>query len=341
MKNNLLFCMALACCSSFVQAQLLESDNYESYTLGSIATATNGTTVGQGGMYLYNGAATDYQIVAGDATHGKYLQVITGSDGTAASSRYVFKTDNIDTGWANRTAGNNIIKGSFDLYTGTSTNKHNSGMSIFGATAGIVGIRYNSQTKTITGLANILPTGGTADFYIITGLTPDTFPANTWIKLGFSYNKTTGAITYSINGVSQTLTVTGAGPVSGLDPEELDVYSNPTRLNATDPVNVGPTTFGIDNYRVEASDNSTLATTDVIVKNTESLIAIGPNPTVDYLNILTAQKINKVEVHDLGGRKMNVFVEGNRINVERLSAGSYLITIHTNKGITSEIFIKK
>jgi hypothetical protein len=348
-KNNLkikfmkkvLLVLSAVVISTNAFSQVLESDNYNSYTLGNVSTST--TTAGQGGMNLYNGTIANYQIVAGDPSHANYLQVTTGSEGTGAASRYVYKTT-LATAWTNRTSGNNIIKGAFQLYTGTSTNKHLSGVTVFNGIDGdgIVGIGYNSQTKTINGRAYLNITANPADtgFYNISGLTTNTYPANTWINLGFSYNKTTGEITYNINGVTQTLAVTGATAASGFDPAEFDVHSGITRLSATDPVNSGPTTFGIDNYLVEASSNATLGTSD-IKKDVSSIIAIGPNPTSDYLNILTGLKINKAEIYDMSGRKMNTALEGNRINVKNLNPGSYLINLETKNGKTTEKFIKK
>lgn len=340
MKKVLLQGFLLTACFN-LSAQVLESDNYNSYTLGNVATST--TAPGQGGMNLYNGTVANYQIVAGDAAHAKYLQVTTGSEGTAVASRYVYKTT-LATAWTNRTSGNNIIKGTFQFYTGTSTNKHLSGVTVFNGTDGdgIVGLGYNSQTKTINGRAylNITADPTQNGFYNITGLTTNTYPANTWINLGFSYNKTTGAITYNINGVTQTLSVGGATTVSGFDPAEFDIHSGITRLNATDPVNSGPTTFGIDNYYVEASNNATLGTSDNSIRKS-TIIAIGPNPTSDYLNVLTELKINKVEIFDMSGRKVNSVLEGNRINVRNLNPGSYLINLETKEGKITEKFIKK
>lgn len=338
MKKLLLLSLSLSAIIS-IPAQILESDNYNSYTLGNVSTSL--TAAGQGGMNLYNGTIANYQIVAGDATHANYLAVTGGSDGATASSRYVYK-NGLSTAWTNRVSGNNVIKGTVEIYTGTSTNKHLSGVTIFSATSGIVGIGYNSQTKTLNGRAylNITADPSQNGFYNITGLTINTYPANTWINLGFSYNKTTGAITYVIGGVSQTLTVTGATTVSGLDPAEFDVHSSPTRSSATDPVNAGPTTFGIDNYMIEASNNATLGTSD-IKKNVSSIIAIGPNPTSEYLNILTELKINKVEIFDMAGRKVNSELKGNRIDVKNLNSGNYIINVETKNGITTEKFIKK
>lgn len=339
MKKVLLTAVSIMMCSS-LSAQLLDSDNFNSYAVGNVSTATNGTTAGIGNYRPSGGLVTDYQIVNGDAAHSKYLQVTTGADATTASNRAVLK-DGFAAAWASRTPGNNIVKGSVDIFTGTSTNRHNSGVLIAGsngiATVGIVGIRYNSDTKTITGMAYLVPTGGAGAFYIITGLTTSTYPANTWIPLGYSYNKTTGEITYTIGGVNQVLTVTGAAPVAGLDPATFQVSSSAV---TTAPANTGATTFGIDNYRVEASNNTVLGTGEVKV-NGNSLIAIGPNPAHDYLHILTDLKINNISVADMTGKNISVKLVEDKIDISALPVGTYLIKIETKNGITSEKFIKK
>lgn len=345
MKRKLFFAFALISTIS-ISAQILDSDNYNSYTIGNVGTDVTGVTPGQGGMYLKGGIASNYQIVAGvgaNATHGNYIQVTGGSDNTATSIRSASK-NGLATAWAARTSGNNIIKSTVEIYTGTSTNQHGSGVSINGATDGIVGIVYNSQSKTINGLAYLnIPSDPTQNgFYFITGLTQNTYPANTWVPLGFTYNKTTGQITYKIAGVTQVLQVNGATTMSGLDPASFEVTSSPVEENEIGaPVNTGPTTFGIDNYFVEASSNATLGTAETQKSKSTTMIAIGPNPTVDYLNFFTDLKINKAEIFDMSGRKMNTNLNENRIDVKNLNPGSYIISIETKEGKTTEKFIKK
>lgn len=336
MKKLLLLNLSLFT-SLALSAQVLESDNYNSYTIGNVATATSGIVAGQGGMYPYTGAVTDYQIVAGTAGHANYLQVITGNTATATASRTVFK-NGLDTAWDARTPGNNIIKGVADIYTGTSTGAHTSGVAIFGEdgagdSVGIVGMRYNSSTKTLNGLA-YLTNGVTSGFYNITGLTTTTFPANTWINVGYSYNTTTGQITYVINGGNPlVLNVTGFSTPAGLIPNEFDVYSTPATGNTAS------TTFGIDNYQVIASSNTVLATEEIVAKNDR--ISIYPNPTTDFVNIKSSKKVKNIEVFDISGRKMSAELNGDKVDVRNLQSGSYLINVETEGRNYTEKFIKK
>ena len=68
---------------------------------------------------------------------------------------------------------------------------------------------------------------------------------------------------------------------------------------------------------------------------------ISPNPTTDILNIKTESKINAVSVVDMTGRKVNVKLQGNQVDVRELPVGNYLINIETKDGISTEKFIKK
>ncbi|MDR6920586.1 T9SS type A sorting domain-containing protein [Chryseobacterium sp. 2987] len=79
--------------------------------------------------------------------------------------------------------------------------------------------------------------------------------------------------------------------------------------------------------------------TGIEVKDTS--VTIYPNPASDILNIKTQAKINEVEVYDKSGKKINVPVNNDKVNVKNLPAGSYLIRIITEKDTVSKQFIKK
>ena len=94
--------------------------------------------------------------------------------------------------------------------------------------------------------------------------------------------------------------------------------------------------IGIDTFLVNRVN---LGTSETAVKK-ESL-TVSPNPTSDYLSIKGGEKINKVEVFDMGGRKVDVNIVENKVDVRSLSAGSYIINIETKAGKTTDKFIKK
>lgn len=77
------------------------------------------------------------------------------------------------------------------------------------------------------------------------------------------------------------------------------------------------------------------------IEQSQNDLQLYPNPVGDFLNIKTASSIIKVEIYDTSGKKVNVRLEGNRINVSHLVSGNYLITIETKESKSTKKFIKK
>lgn len=160
-------------------------------------------------------------------------------------------------------------------------------------------------------------TGTSSTFATTTG----TWNANTWYRVKIVGTAT--GITYYLNGTQ--------------------IYTG----NFFQNFNFDEMAFVHDNYsgsayidRIAINNEAALSTKDnaKVVKN---MLYIYPNPTTDILNIKTDSKINKVSVVDATGRKVNVKLEDNKIDVRVLPAGTYLISIETKDGISTEKFIKK
>lgn len=105
--------------------------------------------------------------------------------------------------------------------------------------------------------------------------------------------------------------------------------------------------FVHDNYlgsgfldRLAINNESILATNDVQI-SANGILKIYPNPSTDYVILDTRNKIEKISVFDLNGKKMNVSNNENRVDVRSLPVGAYIISIETKDGKTSEKFIKQ
>lgn len=332
MKRTVFFIAALVAAS--VNAQVLEQDNFDSYTIGNVTPDV--TKEGQGGMSVYNGTVADYQIVSVDAAHGNSLQVSGGAGAALADIRYVYKYGVVGDNWASRTAGNNIITGQIDLYTGRVAGLHRFGSIIYDAAgAGIVGITYNTQTKTVNGVARLASqSSGAAGTYAITGLTAKTYPENTWIKLGYSYDTVNGVITYTIDGVSSTLAVSGYDIVKGMTPDEHDIYMPYLSGNTATYI------AAADNVSIRASNTAILAT-QTVGATAVSELSIYPNPATDMITINSISKVNQVDVFDTAGKKVNVKLDANTVNVSSLPKGAYVMKITTAGSTEVKKFIKK
>lgn len=69
---------------------------------------------------------------------------------------------------------------------------------------------------------------------------------------------------------------------------------------------------------------------------------IWPNPAADYVNISADSDIQSVRVMDLQGRQvLNESCSGQNVsvNISSLSAGAYVVSIHTNGVVVSKPMI--
>lgn len=335
MKKTLLFASAILF-SSFAFGQVIDNQNFNSLTAGNVGTNFTGTTAGQGGYFLINGSAADYQIATIDAAHANSLRVAAGAGYTGATTdpnnHIVVKPVAVDA-----TTGNNIIKTTYSFYTGSANGAGQIYFTLFDdgtSPAVIEGLIYNVATKTITA-GGTLTNSGVRQFFGIKVLGA-TYPANTWVTVGMTYNMTTGVMSWYTPQESYTFSSPPAGYalVPGLDIGQYRTYN----INATG--NTAAYTWAIDDVNISYSNNIVLAADEVSkikADNTE----IFPNPVVDYLTIKSDAKVNKVEVYDMSGRKVNAILNENKVNVADLTSGNYIINIETKEGKVSKKFIKK
>ncbi len=335
MKKLLLSALVLG--ATLSNAQVLETYDYNSLTVGNVGGTTDGLTAGQGGIYSYNGSAGDYKIVAIDAAHGNSLQITNGSTAAAASSRYTWMDGTALTdAWINRTSGNDIVYGKIEIYTGTATGTNRSGSYLASASSGIVGATYNSGTKQINAMMYL--NGTTSGFYNITGVSTVTYPANTWVTVQYAYDYNTGDTYLKIgNETPKLLGVTGYTTSGGFDPVEHDVFT------AYATGNTASTTAGFDNYIIEAkaTTDEFLGAVEIKGKVGSEIATVYPNPAVDVLNISYSKNVKSVEVFDAAGKKVKANLAGNKVDVKNLEKGVYFIKINTGSEVQTQKFIKK
>ncbi|MFL9832955.1 T9SS type A sorting domain-containing protein [Chryseobacterium terrae] len=334
-KNLFSLLLTSATIMMFGQAQSLEDVNFNTYTLGDVASDVTGVTAGQGGYYIYNGTPADFQIVSIDPGHDRSLRITSGNgappaSGSNTNNRYVFKGI---TTTANAT--NDVISGALEFYTGPATGAGKIQFALYDATMGVVGISYDYATKKIAGLGRLaaVATPTTPSFYGI-NLGTATYAANTWVSVSFTYNKTTGEYTWVYP--EGTFGFSNASYIipTGMEAVEFDVVS------VTAAGNTVANQAAIDNLKLQYTNETLLGVRDV--KNVSELgVNIFPIPAADVLNIQTDSKINSVSVVDLSGKKVRVKLNGDKVDVKGLPAGTYLINIETKNGIVIEKFIKK
>ncbi|RST26728.1 T9SS type A sorting domain-containing protein [Chryseobacterium lacus] len=166
----------------------------------------------------------------------------------------------------------------------------------------------------------------------------------------FSTAATTAAVSFSV-GINSSKTGTGATILAN-HPD----YNNLTYVQGN--VQFTPSTSG--NYYLGFHNNTPartgITTTNYVFIDTVSIskqlgtheteleslsLSIYPNPVADILTVEVKDKLRNISIYDLSGRKMNVPVAGNTVEVRHLKPGSYLIAIETDQGSASAKFIKK
>ena len=154
------------------------------------------------------------------------------------------------------------------------------------------------------------------------------------IRLGFSSGETLSSFAVIGQGVKWYATESNAITHTNPLPASTAVVHNATYF-ATQMINgcESKTPLAINAY------NETLNVSDV---SKNSAITLYPNPVKEVLNLSSEAKVNKVIILDYSGRKvLEKSLNGeNKVDVQTLVKGNYLIQIFTEKGVESIKFIK-
>ena len=347
MKKTLLSLALIA--TSFSFSQVLQTENFNGLTIGNVGTDITGATAGQGSWLTFssNGTApttstnalnTNFQIVSNGNTssNGLLLQGPNGDKG----SRFMWK-NGLPTAWAARTSGNNIIEVEYDFYTGSATTSTaQSGVRLYGTDGAssrvLCGYVYNSNTRILQGVA-YLNNAGTFGTFLITLQTGGlVLNADTWYRVGFGYDTTTGEPYWKFDS-NPSVSVNPANFSGPFPPQEVDFVMGVTAENTVSANII------FDNFVAKASNTDTLLGLDTNIISDKSF-SIYPNPTTSILNISNTNnfEIKNISVVDINGRVVkNESGAMTQINVSDLNAGVYFVTIEAAEGKTTKKFIKQ
>lgn len=347
MKKTLLSLALIA--TSFSFSQVLQTENFNGLTIGNVGTDITGATAGQGSWLTFssNGTApttstnalnTNFQIVSNGNTssNGLLLQGPNGDKG----SRFMWK-NGLPTAWAARTSGNNIIEVEYDFYTGSATTSTaQSGVRLYGTDGAssrvLCGYVYNSNTRILQGVA-YLNNAGTFGTFLITLQTGGlVLNADTWYRVGFGYDTTTGEPYWKFDS-NPSVSVNPANFSGPFPPVEVDFVMGVTAANTVSANII------FDNFVAKASNADTLLSIEETTIADNSF-AIYPNPTSNVLNISNTNnyEIKNISVVDINGRVVkNESGAMTQINVSDLNSGVYFVTIEAAEGKTTKKFIKQ
>lgn len=310
--KKVLFSMLVGVSQLAFSQQLISFETSEGYTTGNIDTQQGWRTTATGlsSPNVTGQTVSTEQFVDG----GKSLKITNEAAFPAQNSPVVgaFKPIGSSLAYNNFTI-------SFDIRITekASTASQYEFQTIGNGTAGrvyIIRLRFNKTGEIVAAQT----TGTSSTFATTTG----TWNADTWYRVKIVGTAT--GLTYYLNG-SQIYT---GNFFQNYNFDEMAfVHDNNSGSGYIDKIAIN-------------NEGGVLSTKDD-VKIIKNMLSIFPNPTSDILNIKTDSKINTVSVVDFTGRKVNVKLEDDKINVRSLPAGIYLINVETKDGISTEKFIKK
>lgn len=331
-----------------VHAQVLWSENFESYTLGNVGTDVTGTIPGQGNwytqrVYTSDDISNENFRINHDARRGKYLIL----ESTTIGEPGVFKKtarhmiNNIGSIWSLKDTTNNILKIEFDYnyYFYTTFNNsfyillnnnshghsyhHAHGLYTSDYSNGKMDEVYNVTQQHISQLPNLLAS------------------PNTWHKMiiyiDIDNNESYVEFPYKNYAIKST-TLIGKYPFDPLDLDRFDI------VFTSEDNFYGNSFLKVDNIKISAVNK--LPTLNIIDLDS-SKFNIYPNPANDIVTITNSESISikQVEFYDLTGKLIRTHSFNNQaeiqLNVENLANGVYMLHIETNKGTAVKKLVKK
>lgn len=150
--------------------------------------------------------------------------------------------------------------------------------------------------------------------------TPETWSPNTWYRC--KVIGTASDIRYYLN---DTLIYTGLA-VSPLNIDQLRfVHDNALGTAYIDQIKINSETIlGVNDNKVDYN-----------------ILSLYPNPATDFIKINAVNTLEKVEVYDVVGKKMDIGLQNNTVDVKHLSPGIYFMSIQSGGKTFTEKFIKK
>src|SRR5690606_37090995 len=257
-----------------------------------------------------------------------------------------------------RSAGNNVVKFSFDIFT-QEANDHIARVFLQNEDVELVNILYAGKERVLS-LAfpnkRNSPGGGIGTLRYDNN-TNVVLPVNTWVTVELFLNWDTSEVAIRI----PVLNYTNKGQIGypfmfgGLDnegnPLPDDTLTKVTFLGAggisNNPNLKNPFRLRVDNITISAQN--TMPAVNIL--NTKKYLSnsfnLYPNPATTFVTITNneIQQLQKIRVYDVTGKLISSYTYNNeteiQLNVENLASGTYMLHLETVEGTAIKKFIKK
>ncbi len=359
--KKILLCLAMGSFGLVSRAQVIASENFDAYFPGELnsdmtgQTAANGiftiATNGTAPTTANNAGADNFEIIENDGAHFNVLQVV-GTNGNKGGR--VFWFESFTDGWETRDSGKEIVEVEFELFTGPGggTSLNTIDMRINGDAGGTIvlsGFSFDTKTLVLRGIAYYnAPAPGTLAsyyFYLGGGQNNVVLPANTWVRLGASFNKTTGQVYWrGKNGATQLFAGQVLGAGTGMDPVQTNFMSLSGTTTTPPATNTDASVVMFDNFMIRAAASDSLL--DVVQIAHNDTFAVYPNPARDMVHIASGSgKIKSVSLVDINGRTVRDASFGNvaaaQVDISDLASGVYIVNIESAEGSTTRKIVKQ
>src|SRR5690606_23058082 len=185
MKKYVLF-LITTMCFNVLNAQLLYTENFNSYTIGNLGTDPNGVIPGQGGWLTlcWNTKSNSFFNIVNEANRGKVLDLTTNY--TKNAETFSLIKSNIEKLIDTRTPGNDVIKFEIDFFTGNQIpigafSLITLPLEDFTGTHYVFQLHFNKQTGHISGVTGFPNPQTTKRNVILNGNNEVYLPFVAWI----------------------------------------------------------------------------------------------------------------------------------------------------------------
>lgn len=315
----------------FSIAQVLLTEDFNSYAPGHLNTDYTGTTAGQGGWVTKRHAnAIATAMVTPETGKGNVITFTTNGTFSNESVGILQNIGIINALWNNRTVGNNVLKYEYEVY---GTSFFNAYGSILNNNLGFMALRFASTTGYFI---EAFHTGSSNTQIILKNYTAVTFPYNTWhkVELFIDYN-TLKAYFYI-----PTLNLFRVDTIHSTKNRMPDnIYFSADWLKPS-------TIVKYDNIKLTA-----LQTVPAYILSANEIVSakfnMYPNPATNVVNITNSENmlVQQVIIYDISGKQLSTQSFNNEVqiqlNVENLPSGTYMLHIQTNAGTAVKKLVKK
>jgi len=320
-----------------VTAQVLWSDDFESYPTGALSNDPTGQTPGQGEWYVKSISQNEVMVMT-EPNKGNVVGMgkVDPAWGNAAAQLQMEQRD-IKTVWDSRNNGNDILLMEYDVYIPKGVGHSN-------VRCGMINLDIRStSTTTQIYLRYVLSNDNDAVYFRSDGTKSKpgkkdyytNFPYDTWISIQLfaDYNAE------NVHIYIPKLNINNYNPFPAIPYNPYTLFFGGTTYDSPQD--------GVKYDNISLSAISTLPAYLSVNDFVSSKFTIFPNPVTDIVTITNNENIGveQIKVFDISGKTVKSLRFNNenevQLNLGDFASGMYLLHIKTNEGTAVKKVVKK